>query len=195
MLRILLQAELLKIKRKVLWLLVFLGPFGVVSLQVVNYGVRKDYLLSQEPDAWKGLMHEVNIFIPTVVILGATILTTQLAAVEYDKSSWKQLLSLPIKRNMLYVAKFLIVLCMLFISSCLLFVGTYLVGLGFGFGQPNFISKLILNSFYPFFAVIPVVATQLWIAILYQNQSKALSLGIMMGVFILYAGEMPFWFI
>ncbi|MBN8434185.1 hypothetical protein JF536_08785 [Priestia flexa] len=93
------------------------------------------------------------------------------------------------------VAKFLIVLCMLFISSCLLFIGTYLIGLGFGFGQPNSISELFLNSFYPFFAVIPVVATQLWVAILYQNQSKALSLGIMMGVFILYAGDMPFWFI
>lgn len=48
----LVEAEFLKIKRKGFWFLTFLGPFGVIALQMVNYGVRKEYLLRQSDDDW-----------------------------------------------------------------------------------------------------------------------------------------------
>lgn len=37
----LLSADFLKIRRKGLWFLTFLGPFGVVALQMVNYGFER----------------------------------------------------------------------------------------------------------------------------------------------------------
>ena len=61
----LLWADFLKIKRKGLWFLSFLGPFGVIALQMVNYGVRKDYLLNQSDDDWGYFIEYVHSFTPT----------------------------------------------------------------------------------------------------------------------------------
>ena len=48
----LIKSDFLKLKRKGFWFLAFLGPFGVVALQVVNYSLRKDYLLTLSEDDW-----------------------------------------------------------------------------------------------------------------------------------------------
>lgn len=50
-----LQAECMKLKRKWLWFLLFLGPAGVVGLTLVDYSVRYEYLIQQTPNAWEGL--------------------------------------------------------------------------------------------------------------------------------------------
>src|SRR3954451_25361178 len=94
-----LQADLLKIKRKWFWFLVFLGPFGVIALQMVNYGVRYDYLVNGSEDVWKDLIQNVNMFVTPSLLLGMTILTSELATIEHQQSSLKQLLSLPVKRR------------------------------------------------------------------------------------------------
>ncbi|MEH7148374.1 permease, partial [Priestia megaterium] len=70
MMKTLLSADFLKIKRKGFWLLTFLGPFGVVALQVVNYGYRKDYLLQQSDNDWKYYLLNVSSFIPLALVLG-----------------------------------------------------------------------------------------------------------------------------
>lgn len=60
----LIRADFFKIKRKGFWLLTILGPFGVVALQMVNYGVRKDYLLEQSDDDWMYYLGNVHAFTP-----------------------------------------------------------------------------------------------------------------------------------
>ncbi|MCT6816028.1 MAG: ABC transporter permease, partial [Lysinibacillus fusiformis] len=66
----LLTADFLKIKRKGLWFLTILGPVGVVALQMVNYGVRKDYLLQQSDDDWGYFLQNIHSFTPLAIVLG-----------------------------------------------------------------------------------------------------------------------------
>lgn len=85
----LLTADFLKIKRKGLWLLTLIGPLGVVALQMVNYGVRKDYLLQQSEDDWGYFLLNVHSFTPLAIVLGIAILTSFIASIENETNAWK----------------------------------------------------------------------------------------------------------
>lgn len=190
-----LQADLLKLKRKWFWLLVFLGPFGVISLQMVNYGVRYDWLIQQQPDVWMGLIQNINMFVAPALLLGMTILASQIANIEHQKGSWKQLLSLPIRRRDVFSSKFIIVCFLLLLSCILLFIGTILLGICLGFGYSFPLSLIVKNSFYPLLAGMPILALQVWLSITIQNQAYPLSLGILGSVCSMYAYYAPDWFI
>ena len=122
----LLRADFLKIKRKGLWFLSFLGPFGVIALQMVNYGVRKDYLLNQSDDDWGYFIEYVHSFTPLALVLGIAILTSFMASIENETNAWKQLISLPVSKMSVYLSKFMVLGSLLFVSSLLL--GVFSIG-------------------------------------------------------------------
>jgi hypothetical protein len=190
-----LQADLLKIKRKWFWFLVFLGPFGVIALQMVSYGVRYDYLVKGRENLWQDLILNVNMFVTPSLLLGITILASQIATIEHQQSSWKQLLSLPIKRRVVFSSKFLVTFMMLLISCLLLFIGTILLGIGLGFESPIPISAIMKNSFYPLLAGLPILAIHIWLSITFDNQAIPLTVGIFGTVFSMFAYYAPDWVI
>ncbi|MCA0971076.1 ABC transporter permease [Halobacillus litoralis] len=190
-----LQAERLKIKRKWFWFLVFLGPFGVIALQVVNYGVRYDWIMRTYPDEWGRLIQFTNMFVASALFLGMAILASQLASLEHKQGSWKQILALPVKRKDVFVAKFIVLTFMIFVSSVLLFIGTILLGVGLGFGWDAPFLAIAENSFYPMLAGLPVLALQIWLSIVQTNQSVPLSIGIFGAVFATYSHNAPNWII
>ncbi|WP_226670427.1 ABC transporter permease [Metabacillus litoralis] len=189
------QADLLKIKRKWFWFLVFLGPFGVIAMQMVNYGVRYDYLVENSTNVWQDLIANVNMFVCPALLLGMTILASQIATIEHQQSSWKQLLSLPIKRRVVFSSKFFVTLMMLFLSSLLLFIGTILLGLGLGFDSGMPLADILKNSFYPLLAGLPILALQVWLSVSLENQAISLTVGIFGAVFSVFAYYAPDWVI
>ncbi len=191
-----LQADLLKVKRKWFWFLVFLGPFGVISLQMVNYGVRYDYLVDGSKDVWRDLLGNLSSFTSLALLLGITILASQIASIEHQQSSWKHLLSLPIKRRVVYSSKFFIILFMLLLSCVLLFVGTIFLGLGLGFGSsPMPLDDILISSFYPLIAGLPILAIQTWLSITFDNQAIPLTVGIFGTIAPFFSSNIPDWFI
>ncbi|GAA0292052.1 hypothetical protein GGQ92_002610 [Gracilibacillus halotolerans] len=195
MIKNLLCADFLKIKRKGFWFLTFLGPFGVVALQMVNYGVRKDYLLQQSNDEWGYYILNVSTFTPLALVLGVVILTSFMTSVENETNAWKQLIAFPVTKISVYLSKLTVLALLLFISSFLLMLFT----LGFGMilelqGQIPY-GKLLKHSFYPYFAVTPVLALQLWIAIVSKNQGVPIAVGVL-GVILTYSAYLlPDWMI
>ena len=162
----LLRTEFLKIKRKGFWLLTFLGPFGVVALQMVNYGVRKDYLFQQSDDRWAYYLHNVHDFTPLALVLGIVILTSLMASIENETNAWKQLMSLPVSKYSVYLSKFTVLSFFLLAASFLLMVFTLLYGIFLDLGPDIPYADLARYSFYPFFASLPVLALQLWAAVI-----------------------------
>lgn len=191
----LISADLLKIKRKGFWLLAFLGPFGVVAMQMVNYGVRKDYLLTQSNDYWGYYLLNIGSFTPFALVLGLTILTSFMASIENETSAWKQLISLPVSKMQVYLSKFIVIAYFLFISSVLLMIFTFAYGLYLDFGVQAPYLELFKNSFYPYFAVMPILALQLWIAVVSQNQSVPITTGVIGVIFTYSAYALPDWVI
>ncbi|WP_456276230.1 ABC transporter permease [Bacillus sp. AK128] len=197
MLSRLLAAEFLKVKRKWAWFLIFLGPFGVIALQAVNFGVRYDYLTNQyKDDLWGGLLNNVQAFTPAVLIMGMAIITSIVAQTDHENRSWKHLLSLPINKYTLLLAKFFLSVLMLGVSSILLAIGTVILGIALKFGVNTvpFI-EIVKIAFYPYLAALPILAVQLWIAVIYSHQGVAITVGILGAMFSTYSFKMPDWVI
>lgn len=191
----LLRTDFLKIKRKGFWFLCFLGPFGVVALQMVNYGVRKDYLLQQSEDDWGYYLLNISGFTPLAIVLGIAILTSFMASVENETNAWKQLIALPVSKMKVYLSKFTVLAFLLLLSSILLMIFTLCYGIYLQLGEQIPYGELLKYSFYPYFAAYPLLALQLWIALVSQNQGIPITTGIL-GVILAYSAfTLPDWMI
>lgn len=191
----LLQVEFMKIKRKGIWFLVILGPFGVVSLQMVNYGLRKNWFLQQGTYNWDYYVLNVSAFTPFALILGVVILTSFMASIENETNSWKLMLALPITRWSVYLTKYTTLLFLLLVSSSLLSIFSLVFGIFLDFQNDIPFADIIRYSFYPLFAALPVLGLQLWIALVVQNQGLPIMVGVI-GVILAYmAFFLPDWII
>lgn len=191
----LLTADFLKIKRKGLWFLTALGPFGVVALQMVNYGIRKEYLLQQSEDDWGYYLLHVHSFTPLALILGIAILTSFMASIENETNAWKQLIALPVSKLTVYLSKFTVLAILLFVSSSLLMFFSLAYGLFLDLGENIPYMDLVKSSYYPFLASLPVLALQLWIATVSQNQAIPITIGVFGVIFAFSANRLPDWMI
>jgi len=191
----LLQAEFLKIKRKGFWLLAVLGPFGVVALQMVNYGVRKEYLLKQSDNDWEYFLSNVHSFTPLALVLGIVILTSLMASVENETNALKQWIALPVSKMSVYLSKFFVLASLLFLSSVLLLIFTLAYGMYLDFDETIPFQVLLEYSFCPYFAALPVLAFQLWIAMVSKNQGIPTAIGVVGVIFTFMSHQLPDWMI
>ena len=189
------KADLIKMKRKWIWFLVVLGPLGVVLLQAANYGLRYDYLVKPGDDHWKGLLENIQLFIPITLGLGFTIIASMTANVEHQQNAWKQLLALPISKKSVYTAKFIANGVLLFISCFLLVIMTCVLGIILKFGINIPYLQIIKMSFFPLLAGIPILGLQVWLSITFRNQALPLTIGILGAIFSMYAILVPDWVI
>lgn len=187
--------DFMKIKRKGFWFLTFLGPFGVVALQMVNYGVRKEYLFTQSDDRWGYYLMNTSTFTPLAIVLGIAILTSAIASIENETNAWKQLLSLPVSKKTVFISKFFVLASLFLVASILLTAFTLGYGLFLDLGKDIPYVDLMKYSFYPYFAALPILALQLWIASVSNNQGIPITTGIL-GTILTYSSfTLPDWMI
>lgn len=188
-------SDFIKIKRKMIWFLIFLGPFGVIALEAVNFGLRYDYLTKRyEADLWGGLVGEASYLAIPALMLGLTIITSMIASIEHQTNAWKQLLALPISKFSVFTGKFLLATVLLFISSTLLFVGIIILGLFLKFGLEIPFLTMLKMVYLPYFAAMPFIAFQIWLSITVKNQAIPLTIGIVSTILSLTAFNFPNWF-
>ena len=185
--------EFMKVKRKAVWWLVLLGPLGIIVLEAVNYGLRYDYLVNFQRDVWGDFLNEIEMFIPLTLLFGITILASITAGIEHQTESWKQLLVLPVTRKRVYVVKFIFISVLLFSSCTLLAIGIVSLGLLLKFGWSLPLIDILIMSYLPFLAALPILAFQLWISIVESNQGVALTIGIIGAIGSLYTFKLPEW--
>ncbi|KAB2333140.1 ABC transporter permease subunit [Cytobacillus depressus] len=190
-----LMSDFIKMKRKMIWFLIFLGPFGVVALEAVNYGLRYDYLTKiYEADLWGGLIGQASFLAIPALMLGLTIISSMIAGIEHQTNAWKQLLALPISRLRAFTGKFMITAILLFLSSTLLFVGIIILGIGLKFGTDMPILSLLKMAYFTYFAAMPFMAFQLWLSVTIKNQAIPLTIGILSTIVTLGYFDFPDWF-
>ncbi|GAB0171285.1 ABC transporter permease [Lysinibacillus sp. CTST325] len=191
----LLTSDFLKIKRKGLWFLTALGPIGVVALQMVNYGLRKDYLLEQSEDDWGYYLLNVHSFTPLAIVLGIAILTSFMASIENETNAWKQLIALPVSKLTVYLSKFTVLAILLFMSSTILMLLSMAYGVFLDLGDSIPYAEIAKFAYYPFFASLPILALQLWIASVCHNQGIPITVGIFGVIFAYSSFVLPDWMI
>lgn len=162
---------------------------------MVNYGVRKDYLLNQSDDDWGYFLEYVHSFTPLALVLGIAILTSFMVSIENETNAWKQLISLPVSKMSVYLSKFMVLGSLLFVSSLLLGVFSLGYGILLNLGDQIPYLELLKYSFYPYLAALPVLALQLWISSVSQNQGIPITTGVLGVIFAYSAFILPDWMI
>lgn len=186
-------SDLIKIRRKMIWFLIFLGPFGVIALEAVNYGLRYEYLTRiYKADLWGGLIGQSQFLAIPALMLGLTIITSMIAGIEHQTNAWKQLLALPISKFRVFTGKFLLATILLFVSSTFLLVGIIILGICLKFGFEFPVLSLLKMAYIPFFAAMPFIAFQIWLSITMKNQAIPLTVGIVSTIISLAFG-VPKW--
>ncbi|MEH7123334.1 ABC transporter permease [Bacillus sp. JJ1532] len=188
-------SDFIKIKRKMIWFLIFLGPFGVVVLEAVNFGLRYDYLTKRyKADLWGGLIGEASFMAIPALMLGLTIIASMIAGIEHQTNAWKQLLALPISKFRAFTGKFVITAILLFLSSTLLFIGVIILGIILKFGTDIPYVSLLKMAYFTYFAAMPFIAFQLWLSIIMKNQATPLTIGILSTIVSMGPFKFPDWF-
>lgn len=190
-----LSAEMLKIRKKMIWFLIVLGPIGVVGLQAVNFGLRYDYLTKEyASDLWGGLIDNVGMLMVPTLFMGLSIIASMTAGIEHQTNAWKQILALPVRKTQVFIGKFLLSVLLLFWSSTLLAAGTIGLGWALGFHMADIpYGELLETAYYPYLAILPFIALQVWLSVTMHNQAIALTVGIAGTVFSLFSVRFEDW--
>lgn len=186
--------DTLKMKKKWVWFLVFLGPAGVVGLEAFNFLLRYEWLTKQyQDDLWGGLIDESRLLAVPALMMGLAIVASILAGIEHQTNSWKQVLALPVSKCSVFTAKFMLLTFLLFISCTCLGIGLICLGMALDFGTKIPFEYLLKISYYPLLAALPFAALHTWLSILVKNQAIALTCGIVGTILSLYGVIMPDW--
>ncbi|ANS76281.1 hypothetical protein AWM70_18220 [Paenibacillus yonginensis] len=115
-----LAAERLKMSRSLLWLLVLASPVLAVLIGL---------LINEEFGNWPLLLGGMSMFHSMLFLPVLTgLFSSFICRYEHNQGGWKALLALPVTRNAVYWAKFLIVILLLALSQILLLAGILIVG-------------------------------------------------------------------
>ncbi|GAA0482735.1 lantibiotic immunity ABC transporter MutG family permease subunit [Salinibacillus aidingensis] len=105
------------------------------------------------------------LFLPLVT----GVLAGFICRYEHQEGGWKQLLSLPVTRGRVYIAKFLLIMSLVFFIQLLFLGSLYLVGTIKGITDPfpmTIVWKSILGGWV---ATFPLVALQLWMSMMWKS--------------------------
>lgn len=161
----LLQSEWYKLRKSKILLLIFVGPLlGLLIGLVIDYGS------DPEVNDWYVTLLTMNL---TYALLFLPLITGVFASVvcryEHQAGGWKQLLALPVSRGKVFVAKFILLMLIVFVIQLLYLGAIYVVGMLKGYTDPFPLAIVWKSIFGGWIATFPLVALQLWMSIVFKS--------------------------
>ncbi|MES5867993.1 ABC transporter permease [Bacillus cereus group sp. RP32] len=182
-----LRSELLKLKKKKLFLVVFLiQALALFWLFAIVSQEKKEFL------NWESLLSRISminaLFLPIMI---ATI-ASRIIDFENKGNMWKLLCAIPISRKLVYITKIIFSLFFLVYASVISISVIILIGKIFNFEGEIPVILLLKYGCFTIIGCIPMVILQLWISLVVKNQVFALTTGVI-GSFLGYFGPMLPW--
>nr|WP_275580408.1 ABC transporter permease [Metabacillus iocasae] len=175
----LLQVEWFKMKRSKLWPLILLSP---LTASIVGYGAvsRVDFELLN--DWYEPLVFMVSIHAILFLPLISGVLVSLICRHEHQAGGWKQLLSLPVKRSTVYLAKGVLTFFLIGLIQLLFVMGWLVVGASQGYADPLPIKLMLTVLIGGWMAMIPLICLQLWASTLWASFGAPLALNVIFTV-------------
>ncbi len=174
-------SDLIKSKRTVLFLVIFLAPGLTLTYEVATFLLRSETLQAQaiqkQTDMWHIFLYDKQFILSLALPLTITIAASIIANIEHQANSWKQILALPLSRRKVYFSKFYLLFISSFFSGLFLMLGMILVGFIFQFNGGVPWLDIIADSFLPFLASLPIMALQLGLSLSVKNQAFPIAIG------------------
>jgi hypothetical protein len=128
-----LWAETLKIKRTPTLAMVFAFPIFVVAMMTFLLSQLPSSLLNRPAPHWIPLSRSIlQLWTVLIMPLFITLATALMAGLEHQENHWKNLIALPVPRWTIYVAKLIVVTCMVGMTGFLIACGLLISGVVLG---------------------------------------------------------------
>ncbi|MCL4248475.1 MAG: ABC transporter permease [Anaerolineae bacterium] len=194
-----LNAERLKMKRSLAWWLVAIGPLAVVAMVALMYiqrpgsGMWKEYA----DNPWMALATTaLGVWSMMFVLLFIALQTALLGNLEQRSDGWKQIFTLPNPRWATYIAKQVIVLVMIGLSTAILLAGVFGVGVLLralnvhpeqNFAAPIDWSLLLRAGLLSYVGSWLIIAIHTWVGLRWRSFAAASVVGIVATIFAIFA--------
>lgn len=182
------QVESIKLRRTLAFWMMFLAPIGIVGLTTLfNIRLAAD-VSGADKDAWAIMVRDtlgfwVVLMLPMFVALESSLM----AQLEHSQKMWKHLFSLPSPRWTLYLAKLIITMVIVGVSTAILMIGIGISGwLIQKFGiRPDFHwttpnpswGIAIQTAFFVFILSWGMIALQTYVSMKWSSFIVALGIG------------------
>ncbi|QXE01004.1 ABC transporter permease [Terribacillus sp. DMT04] len=172
-----LHAEWFKLRKTKIIPLIFVGPLvGLVIGFSYNF---HDRIVEVVGDQWILLSITMNLvyallFLPLIT----GVLASSICRYEHQTGGWKQLLTLPVTRGKLFIAKYILLMLLVLAMQLLLLATLYIIGAIKGFTTPFPLEVFWKSILGGWVATFPLVALQLWMSILFKSFAAPLTVNV-----------------
>lgn len=173
-----LSIEIQKLRRAgVLNTLIFAGFAGAIYA-VLNWFVRKDFLLAADVDPMTALLTQLYGVLSLLNIFAIIVSTSNIYSIEHKNYGLRKMHTLPIKSSSIFLKKLIVLIGVLAISYCIEF--TSLAILGNKFLPHGTFDAIILIQFacYAFLIILPSLVCMLIISMISTNMWITVGIGI-----------------
>jgi len=182
-----LRSELLKYKRKKLFLVVFLiQSLALLWLFAIVSQDKKEFL------NWESLLSRVSMINALFLPIMIAIITSRIIDFENKGNTWKLLCAIPTSRQLVYMSKIIYSIVFLIYAGVISIFAIIAIGKIFNFESGVPVILLLKYGLFTIIGCIPMVILQLWISLIVKNQVFALTAGVI-GSFLGYFGQMFPW--
>jgi hypothetical protein len=167
--RTVLQAEWYKLRKSRVILILFAGP--LISLLIgLLIGPTESHITNSHINQWFQPLFWMNfsyglLFLPLIT----GVLASMICRYEHQANGWKQLLTLPVTRGSIFMAKFGLLLIVVWAIQSLFLLSVWIVGTLKGYTDPfpkEMIGKTLLGGWL---ATLPLLALQLWLSMVWKS--------------------------
>jgi hypothetical protein len=188
-----LGAETLKLKRTLAFLMVFVAPLPVATLQFFVIWNQKH--AGPDFQLWdmisRGAMSVWAVFMLPLLI---TLETALINGVEHGEKQWKHIFALPVPRHAVYAAKFLTAQALAAASTLILCALIVIVGLALVRLRPELPHSgaipfvwILKHAAFVWLASWLIIAIHIWVSVRWQGFALALGAGIGGTFFAIFA--------
>lgn len=167
-----LRSEFLKLRKSSIWLLIFISP---VLASLAGFGQS----LEDTPFKWEmtlGTMAFLHALLFFPLLSG--VFSAFVCRYEHLGGGWKQLLAMPVSRENVYMAKFLLVIGLLALTQALFTGGLILVAQLKGFEEAIPWKVIATSVIGGWLACLPLAALQLFVSTAWSSFAAPLALNV-----------------
>lgn len=192
-----LKIEFMKVRRSKIIPLIFIAPLLVVVSGVVNLSM---YFTPEYTDVWQAMFIQSALLYSYYLLpLSMVVVCVMISNKEVQNNGILKMLSLPVRREMLSVAKFCVLLFYLFMEMAVFLVVFVVAGciatFTSGINETLPILSLLKWCSGIFITMIPSLAVMWAVTILFEKMLISVGINLLFTIFGLLMGATPVWYL
>lgn len=193
----LLKIELLKTKRSKILPLLFIAPLLIVGSGVANISM---YLTPEYTNAWAAMfIQSALLYAYYLLPFSMIVVCTMLAIQETQNNALNKMLTLPIDRHMISLAKFIVLSIYLLIEMLIFFITFIIAGMiainTAGIQETMPLSYLLGCCISLFLTMMPCIAVMWLLTVIFEKPLISIGLNLILTIPGLIIGASPWWYV